>query len=240
MIDDEHRLLVIADIHMGIESDLRLHGIHLQSRGQERISRVVHLVKDTAPDMIILLGDVKHRVPGTSWQEFRELPELFSSLRKLTSLRISPGNHDPGIEDFLQEEELLKKEGDVIDEIGFMHGHTKPHPSLAGRLIIAGHHHPVISLPDEVGIALRAPCYVLAELDSMIFDTHPVQEQSTRVLLVPAFNELSGYGIEKTFRTPFSPLSRSINTQTAECLLTDGTYGGDLLSLIRHDNNSCT
>lgn len=234
-ITGEHRILVVADMHMGIESDLRLHGIHLQSRGAERIARLITLVRDVAPDIILMLGDIKHRVPGTSWQEFRELPTLFSVLRQYTSIRVTPGNHDPGIEEFLKPEELLPKEGSILDGIGVLHGHTRPDPSLAGHLILAGHHHPVASLSDEVGIALRSPCYVLAELRSDIFDTPPSEEEKTRILMVPAFNEFSGYGIEKTFRSPFSPISRAVVTETAECLLADGTYGGDVLSLIRHE-----
>ncbi len=58
--------------------------------------------------------------------------------------------------------------------------------------------------------------------------------------MVPAFNEFSGYGIEKIFRAPFSPLSRAVVIETAECLLSDGTYAGDLLSLIRHERPDCS
>lgn len=234
-ITNEQRVLMIADLHMGIESDLRFHGIHLQSRGEERITRLISLVKDASPDIILLLGDVKHRVPGTSWQEFRELPSLFQSLRRVAPIRITPGNHDPGIEEFLHPEEVLPREGTLFDGFGVLHGHTRPDPSLRGHLIIAGHHHPVASLSDEVGIALRTPCYVLAELSDDLFASPGADEEHTRLLMVPAFNEFSGYGIEKTFRSPFSPLSRAVCIKTAECLLADGTYGGDLPSLIRHD-----
>ena len=221
---------------MGIESDLRLHGIHLQSRGPDRIARLVGLIKDTAPDIILMLGDIKHRVPGTSWQEFREIPALFSNIRKKTRIRVTPGNHDPGIEEFLRPDELLPKEGSIFEGIGVLHGHTKPDSCLAGHLMLAGHHHPVASLSDEVGIALRSPCYVLAELDDKIFQIPEPSEEKTRILMIPAFNEFSGYNIEKTFRSPFSPLSRAVVKETAECLLADGTYAGDLLSLIRHDH----
>ncbi len=237
-INNEKRILIIADLHMGIESDLRLHGIHLQSRGQDRINRLTELVKEASPDIILLLGDVKHRVPGTSWQEFRELPSLFSDLRRLAQIRITPGNHDPGIEEFLRPEEILPKEGSLLDGVGVLHGHTKPDPSLVGHLIIAGHHHPVVSLSDEVGIALRTPCYVLAELSDDLFEEKAESGEKTRILMVPAFNEFSGYGIEKTFRSPFSPLSRAVVTETAECLLADGSYGGDILSLIRHESKN--
>lgn len=239
-ITGEQRILVVADLHMGIESDLRLHGVHLQSRGADRIERLNTLVKECSPDIILLLGDVKHRVPGTSWQEFRELPSLFSNLRKHTNIKVTPGNHDPGIEEFLKPEEILPKEGSILDDIGVMHGHTRPNPSLAGHLILVGHHHPVASLSDEVGIALRSPCYVLGELRKEVFEIPPSEDFITRVLMVPAFNEFSGYGIEKTFRKPFSPISRSVVIETAECLLADGTYGGELSSVIRHEHTDCT
>jgi len=240
LVTGKQRMLVVADLHMGIESDLRLHGVHLQSRGIERIQRLTNLVRDTSPDIVLMLGDIKHRVPGTSWQEFRELPSLFSDLRKQTKIRVTPGNHDPGIEEFLKPGELLPREGSLLDGIGVMHGHTRPDPSLAGHLILAGHHHPMASLHDEVGIALRSPCYVLAELENTVFESPQPEDQKTRILMVPAFNEFSGYGIEKTFRSPFSPLSRAVIIETAECLLSDGTYGGDLPSLIRYERPNCS
>lgn len=234
-ITGEQRILVTADLHMGIETDLRRHGIHLRSRGEDRIARLLALVRDVSPDILLMLGDIKHRVPGTSWQEFRELPPLFSRLRTLTSIRVTPGNHDPGIEEFLRPGELLPRDGSVLDEFGCMHGHTRPDSSLAGHLILAGHHHPVVALSDRVGVALRSPCYILGELRDDLFGPPPPDERTSRILLVPAFNEFSGYSIEKTFRSPFSPLSRAVVQETAECLLSDGTYGGDLMSLINHD-----
>lgn len=235
-MEEEKRILVLADLHMGIESDLRLHGIHLQSRAKERINRLTNLIKDSSPDIVLMLGDIKHRVPGTSWQEFREIPELLNTVRNYADLMITPGNHDPGIQEFMKKGELLGTNGVLLDGIGYLHGHTTPDPVLAGHLIIAGHHHPSIHLYDEVGIALRTPCYLLAELKMDLFrdTTDPDGEKSSRLLLIPAFNEFTGYGIEKTLKSPFSPLSRSIQVETAECLLPDGTYAGDVPTLIKH------
>lgn len=241
IIENERRVLYIADIHMGIESELQARGIHLRTRGKERILRILDLIKESEPDHLVILGDVKHRVPGTSWQEFRELPFLFSSLRQVTPFSVSPGNHDPGIEEFLKPAELLRKEGAIMDDIGVMHGHTKPDMELMGRLILCGHHHPVVSLPDQVGIALKSPCYVLGEVDADLFQTQEEDTQpTTRVLMIPSWNELTGYGIERTFRRPFSPLSRSVIVETAECLLPDGSYAGDLKGLIHYDEYAKT
>lgn len=238
LIEEEERILFIADIHMGIETDLKNHGIYIKSHGKERVQRLVNCIRETSPDKLVILGDIKHRIPGTSWQEFSELPHLFSILREILPFFVTPGNHDPGIEGFLRDNEYLIKEGDIIDQVGVLHGHTKLNPALKDRLILCGHHHPTVSMSDEVGIALRSPCFIIGELGSEIFDEYQEDEnKNTRVLMVPSFNELTGYGIEKTFRTPFSPISRAMIIDTAECLLPDGTYAGDLKTLINYDNN---
>ncbi len=234
IIEGERRLFVACDLHMGIESDLRSYGFHFKSHGNERITRLTDLLKDTSPDLILLLGDIKHRVPGTSFQEYRELPFLFESIRKLGELIVTPGNHDPGIEAFLKPVELLPIDGGLIDGYGFMHGHTKPAPEMAGHLIFAGHHHPMITLSDEVGPAIREPCYILGELkDTLFADTDDEESKSTRVLLLPSFNEIAGYGIEHIFRKPFSPISKALIIDTAECLTPDGSYAGDLFSIVQ-------
>ena len=59
---------------------------------------------------------------------------------------VTPGNHDIGIERFLLPGEILPRNGTVVDGTGYLHGHMYPDPSLAGHLVIAGHHHPVCLL----------------------------------------------------------------------------------------------
>ena len=62
LINGESRILVVADIHMGIETDLRSHGFYLQSGGHKRIERIMGMVRESAPDFTLILGDIKHRV----------------------------------------------------------------------------------------------------------------------------------------------------------------------------------
>ncbi|MDD1718697.1 MAG: metallophosphoesterase [Methanoregulaceae archaeon] len=218
-------VLVIADLHLGIESDLERHGIHFRSRSAGRQEQVISCIEGADPDLLVLLGDVKHNVPMTSRQEFRELPGIFSSFRRLVEMRVFPGNHDTGIDRFLSPEELMPAEGAVIDGTGYLHGHTCPSPSLSGHLICAGHHHPHIALQDEVGCSLRAPAYLLADLSAECFGASPPAGR-TRVLFLPAMNEFSGYDIRRILRDPFSPLSRCVVKETAEVILSDGTYIG--------------
>ncbi|MBP1928050.1 metallophosphoesterase superfamily enzyme [Methanolinea mesophila] len=236
LVEGKERILVVADLHLGIESEMARHGIHFSTRSRERAKRVIGCIGEAEPDYMILLGDVKHSVPYISRQEYRELPRVLEEFRKYVAFGVVPGNHDPGIERFLEEGELLARDGVVIDGTGYLHGHTYPSPNLSGRLIIAGHHHPTASLMDEVGCALRAPAYLLSLVDESCLNFPKREEPSTptRVLLMPAFNELSGYDIRKIVKDPFSPLSRCLDKEQSEIFLADGTYVGSAGSLEDH------
>lgn len=227
------RTLAVADLHLGIESDLDRHGLHFRSRTDDRRERLEACIRSTSPDTLVILGDLKHGVPFTTRQEHREIPEFIERIRSLVPVRLVPGNHDVGIEHFFEQDELLPKEGAVIDGAGYVHGHMYPDPALAGRLIIAGHHHPVVSIRDEVGCALRSPAYLFSPLDRecLGFPGAPGWGPASRVIFMPAFNELTGYDIQRTLREPFSPLSRCARREEAEVLLADGTFIGPASAL---------
>lgn len=238
-VTGEERYLVVADLHFGIEADLAVHGIHFRSRSSSRLERLLALVDRTDPDLLVLLGDVKHSIPSLTRQEHHELPSILGALRDRVPLRVFPGNHDIGIERYLDPAEICQKDGAVIDGVGYLHGHTYPSPLLAGRLMIAGHHHPLLSLRDEVGCALQAPAYLRAGVDtaSLGLAGDPEGATPTRVLFMPAFNELAGHDILNIAKNPFSPLSRNMVRDTAEIILADGTYIGPLQSVIPDESD---
>ncbi len=234
LVVNAERTLVIADLHFGIESDLARHGWHFSSRSVERMQRVTDLVDRLRPDRLLLLGDVKQSVPFTTRQEWRELPEVLAAFRSRVPLLVVPGNHDPGIERFLEPHELAEKTGTVVDGVGYLHGHTLPASILAGLLVLVGHHHPLAAIQDEVGCALRAPAYLMGELDGACLGLPPT-ERPTRALFVPAFNELAGYDVRKIVADPFSPVSRCLKKETVEVLLADGTLLGPIEALAPRD-----
>ena len=225
------RILAVADLHLGIESDLASHGLHFRSRSQDRLERLEACIRDATPDLLLILGDVKHGVPFTSRQEYREIPEIIERLRSLVAVQIVPGNHDTGIERFFESGEILPRQGAIVDGTGYVHGHMYPDPSLSGHLIIAGHHHPIVSLRDEVGCAMRSPAYLFSPVDEQCLGFPPADREPTRVLFMPAFNELSGYDLMRTVHEPFSPLSRCVRWEAAEVFLPDGTFVGLVSSL---------
>ncbi len=239
VIENRQRLLVASDLHFGIEADLAAHGLHFASRSAERLERMLRIVDTIDPDMLILLGDIKHSIPSLTRQEYHELPGILEKLRSRIPFVVFPGNHDIGIERFIRESELCPREGAIIDEVAFLHGHMYPAPDLYGRLMVIGHHHPLLALRDEIGCALQEPAYIRAGLKSGAGDI-PVSADiagKTRLLFMPAFNELAGYDITRIVRDPFSPLSRCMDTESAEIILADGTYIGPLKSLVQDEDD---
>jgi len=239
VIEGEQRLLVVADLHFGIEADLAAHGLHFRSRSAERLERLMKTIDGADPDQLILLGDIKHSIPSLTRQEYYEMPGILETLRSRIPLVIFPGNHDIGIERFARDTELRPRDGALIDGVGFLHGHMYPAPGLYGNLIIIGHHHPLLSLHDDVGCALQAPAYIRAGLNPGApgMPVTPDVAAATRVLFMPAFNELAGYDISRIVKTPFSPLSRCMRPEEAEIILADGTYIGPLSSLDQDEDD---
>ena len=240
LVEQDRRVLVVADLHMGIESGLERHGVHIASRSAARVDRVVACIEETEPDLLLLLGDVKHNVPVTSRQEYRELPGVLATFRNRVPIAVAPGNHDGGIGRFLEPGELLLPGGTLIDGVGYLHGHTHPAPELFGHLIILGHHHPVVSLIDTVGCAARArPAYLYSGIDGACLPegAEASPESRTRLLFVPAFNEFAGgIDIQRLQKSGLGPLSRCIDEKTAEVFLADGTYVGSPATLCPADD----
>jgi putative SbcD/Mre11-related phosphoesterase len=227
VIEGTMRVLVIADLHFGIESEFERKGVHIPSQTRNRFHRALACIEESRADLLVLLGDVKHNVPLTSRQEYREVPAILDAFRAKIPLKVTPGNHDGGLERFLQEGELLPIRGALIDGIWYMHGHTYPDPACAGNLLVIGHHHPMVSLYDEVGCALHDRAYLLGDVDMGCLHLQPGQG-NTRALFMPSFNELSGFDLIQLKNSSLGPLTRCVNLNDAEVYLTDGTYIGTM------------
>ena len=224
-IERREKVLAIADPHFGVEADLHRKGLHFESRSALRLERLMEIIEESDPDYLVVLGDLKHMIPYVTRQEKAEMPQILRTIRRETEFRLAPGNHDTGLEHYLEKDELLPASGAVIDGTGYFHGHMIPDESLFGHLIVCGHHHPVVNLYDDVGCALRGtPGYLLAEVDTTAWtDVQP--ESPTRVLLVPAFYELAGgMDVRLIPGSKVSPIAKAIRPETGEVCLKDGTY----------------
>ena len=234
VIENTVRVLVIADLHIGIESDLDVHGVHIPSQTRGRLDRVLACIDEGKPDLVILLGDVKHSVPLTTRQEYSEIPD--------------PAPGDPV--SCLSEGRARKPRRGSRAVPGARGGAPCagcPHrrsglPSrsyvpgsllLMRHLLVIGHHHPMVSLRDEVGCGLRDRAYLLTTVDEGCLGIGGDEggAGTTRVLVMPAFNEFTGFDLTRMQESNLGPLSRCMDFVNAEVFLTDGTYLGLLGSL---------
>ncbi|AKB17753.1 MULTISPECIES: metallophosphoesterase [unclassified Methanosarcina] len=239
--------LVIADIHLGIEWDLCRSGIHLPSRIKARLDRVLGYIQTCSPDRIVLLGDVKHNVPQISWQEKDEIPHFLETLAEHAHVEIFPGNHDGGIEYLFSRQKDIRVHpvrGEVIDGVGYFHGHTWPAPELlATPHVITAHNHPTVRFTDTFGYSIVEPVWIRTRFNVETLKTRfgnlDFENKSDwadpEIFIMPAFNELCG-GVpfnESTQEDLLGPVfsSGGIELENAEVYLLDGTRLGLLRNI---------
>ncbi|MGC8556163.1 MAG: metallophosphoesterase family protein [Conexivisphaera sp.] len=147
ILEDRVRTLVISDLHVGLEEELRRNGVFLPSQTGRLTERILSIARGTGAGRLVLLGDVKHSVTGISPYELRELHEMFSKLiSAFSEVIIVPGNHDAGLESMaLGPIRLASQRGVVMTvggrKVGLAHGHTRVDFLAGVDLIVVGHNH---------------------------------------------------------------------------------------------------
>jgi putative SbcD/Mre11-related phosphoesterase len=232
------KTLFLADIHVGIEHEFRKSGLNMPSQTQSLLNRIISLLEKTHARKLVLIGDIKHKVPGTSWQEEREVPAFLQRLAEKTELHMVPGNHDGGIAKFVPKGvKLYPVQGVLLGDIYASHGHTWPDPSfLQAKCFLMSHSHPQVEFRDRLGYTWRERIWIRAKLDkAKIRGKYPGAKPLPELIVMPAFNPLSG-GIpvnrkkqpEEVGKQHISPILKSAKMKSAKIYMLDGTYLGEL------------
>ncbi len=230
----DRRLLVVADLHLGLEDELAAKGVSTPGLSARISRRLVNLVDRVDPEELVILGDLKHGVGPPSKSTQLVIEELVSDLLKRgVELTLVKGNHDGGIENYLPTRvKIVGPRGFRVGEAGLFHGHSWPAEEvLAAELILAGHVHPAARVRDpNTGRKRVVRVWVISspeEAESA--ETRDVV--GARLVLMPAYNQFVGFGLvefQGSKRT-FGPLSRLISDRgVAHVLALDGTYLGTL------------
>jgi uncharacterized protein len=242
IVTNNETSLIVADIHLGIEWDLYRSGINLLSQMERRLDKIRGYIQANSPDRVILLGDVKHNVPQVSWQEKNEVPLFLETLAEYTHVDIFPGNHDGGIELIFNRQKDItvhSARGEIVDGVGYFHGHTWPAPEiLTASHVVTAHNHPTIRFTDSLGYSIVEPAWIKTKFNLEVLKTHfgnfdfenSVQWTDPELFVMPAFNELCG-GVpfnESTQEDLLGPTfsSGGIELDRAEIYLLDGTRLG--------------
>jgi hypothetical protein len=234
LVEGEERVLVAADLHLGLEHDLRLCGICIPSQTDKILGRLLATLEEIKPDRLLLLGDVKHNVPRTSWQEKREVPRFLESLASQIPVDVVPGNHDSDLSDMAPlGVRIRSSSGFVRDGIGYFHGHTWPdEKTILAERLVAAHLHPAISLKDPLSRPQSKPVWARARIRSDAAAQHYGLDLDCEIIIAPAFNHLLGGLPLNEPRDDFrGPLPSLVDWSSARIFLLDGTELGSLASI---------
>jgi len=241
------RTLVVADLHIGVEYEYYKSGIRIPSNTEHMKKDLETLIKQTKANRLLILGDVKHKVPGMTRQELREIPDLLYSLATKIKVDVIPGNHDSGLKDLIPNSvSLHSSRGFKTEDCFFFHGHAWPSQEfLKANYVLVGHEHPQIEFVDSLGYRFFEPVWIRTKLDrEKLRKKYKLPKSLPELIILPRFNRLSGgismnrpiKDIEKaheTYHTGIGTLVRSAKISSAKVYLLDGTFLGELKNLLQ-------
>ena len=221
------KILVVADLHIGIESQLREQGINTPSQTQTMTNRLITLCKKYKPKEIILLGDIKHNIPSSTIQERKDVRNFLETIQTYGIIHIIPGNHDGNIQKISPLDIIIHpSDGFVLENLGFVHGHRWPSEEIMRcKQLIIGHTHPTVMFTDRLGYKAFEPCWVKGKfIENKLKEKYPDSTDS-EILVMPAFNQLCG-GIAANQEGITGPIGKIIDVKNAEVYLLDGSCLG--------------
>lgn len=170
---EEHRALLVADLHLGYAWAHRQRGNLMPiSTSEDTVDRLQVLAAEYAPREIIVLGDVIHAAVAEE--------AVLADLRRLHTLaggvavRLIAGNHDAQLAPMLQRAGVAAA---LVREITLgghllLHGDGGDDAAAGARCravaerggrVIFGHEHPAITISDGVATSVRCPCFLVGE-----------------------------------------------------------------------------
>jgi len=232
IFEKNKKILVVADLHIGIESELRALGLNTASQTYTMINHLVSLCKKYRPEEIFILGDIKHNIPSSTTEERKDVENLLEKIKRFGTIHILPGNHDGNIRKMVSRDVIIhSSNGIVFNNIGFVHGHRWPDGKIMQcEKIIIGHTHPTIMLTDRLGYKKFEPCWIKANLiKGKLKEKYP-NSADPQILVIPAFNPLCG-GIAANKEGVTGPIGKIMDIENAKVYLLDGSSLGKVKNI---------
>ncbi|UCE91279.1 MAG: metallophosphoesterase [Methanobacteriota archaeon] len=219
----------IADLHLGIEAELRASGFNIPNQ-TKKVTSVIEALEGYA-DRMLILGDVKHRITHATPREDKDVRSVMDTIMRLfQAVVITPGNHDGGLRGIVPEGCIVTPlTGTVVEGAGTLHGHVWPSEEvMSAAKVITAHIHPSILLEDSLGGRANEKCWMRAAMRK-----EKARERyrgcPDEMIVVPAFNPLiTGTPINVPGGGRLSPLLRNgfADDDTVTAYLLNGTNLG--------------
>ena len=232
----EIKTLVITDLHLGLEYDLYKSGIWIPAQANIFLKKIDKMISETKAKKLVILGDLKHKVPGISIREVREVPKFLQVLADKIETFLLMGNHDTELKTIIPPQINAKDcRGFKIKKFGFFHGHAFPSVELIEcDYLFMGHVHPTVEFTDDLGFRSVQQVWVKAELDGKKIEKRYKTKNMGKMnlIIVPAFNEMLGGGaLNKKPRKEYLSTIMSgkyFDLKNSDAYLLDGTFLGKI------------
>ena len=226
----QFEILVLSDLHIGIENELREYGVYADSQIDQMESMIQEICDEYKPKEIILLGDIKHSIPSTPFYEKKHLYEFLKRLQRYAKIHIIPGNHDGSIQKMVPDDIIIHgSNGYQKDSCGFIHGHRWPSEHIMqSKYLFCGHTHPTVKLTDRLGYHSYEPCWIKTPINvESVKKRYQSYNKDMIMVILPVFNPLCG-GIAVNDECIVGPIDHFVEEEKAEIYLLDGTNIGTL------------
>lgn len=235
----DKKALVIADLHLGLEHDLYKSGIVIPPQAEKFQKIINDLIKTTKAKTLIILGDLKHSVPGISYREEKEIPKLISNLIEKVKIILVKGNHDTFLQKILPKEvKIYSSRGLKLGKYGFFHGHAWPSKKIMScNHLFFAHLHPTIEFRDKLGYRNIERVWVRGKVkEELVKQKYKIKKVGKlHATILPVFNRLLG-GLpinKRTNKELMGPLLANsfIDIGSSKAYLLDGTLLGNVEQL---------
>lgn len=201
---EKNDLLVVSDLHLGLEESLTKDGNYVPKHQMEDIREDLKKAKnETGASRILVNGDIKNEFATARYSEAKEIKQFFRFVEKeFEEVLLIKGNHDSFVEGALSEFDVEPLDFHLEGETLFTHGHISLEElEVDGNYstVVIGHEHPALALEDEIGTREKVDCFLHGQQDGL------------RLVVMPAFSPISnGTAVNETPQSELlSPILRN-------------------------------
>jgi uncharacterized protein len=191
------QILIISDVHLGLEESLHLKGILIPKQQSKLIiASLKKILSKVQPKTIIINGDLKHNFGKNLKQEWEDTFKLIDFLKQnCEELIFIKGNHDNFLKTIANQKKINVVDEYLIGDILLVHGDKLI--EINAKTIIIGHEHPAISLKEKSKME-KFKCFLKGKY------------KQKELIVMPSFNPLS-YGSDILNKSRFSPFLKDIS-----------------------------
>lgn len=230
------KILTASDLHIGLEYELQKLGFKVPSQTSEMIKSLSGLLTSIKPDVLVLLGDVKHEIRGLRKRIRMEVEGFVRKMLELIDrIVIIMGNHDGSLKRLkIEGVEVYEASGVSMGDVSFIHGNAWPKPELlVSHVLVMGHLHPFVPIPCRDG-RVWVIYYVSKKMRERISRRFKIDVNVKRLIVHPAYSSYLGrssLSLEAFQR--LSPVFRGlINPLRGYVYCLDGTFIGRFSSVM--------